>query len=138
MAQTDTFIIRVALDGAASIYRDIEIEALKSLYKLAEAIVSAFAFDFDHAFGFYNGEACFWAAMPADYDNDQDIDAAVNDAGWFRTYTNNGTGTFGAQRVITTSAPGAREVAVGDFDGDGDIEAIIPAVPAPPRATELP
>ncbi|HWG06410.1 MAG TPA: hypothetical protein VG271_15475 [Beijerinckiaceae bacterium] len=53
MAQaTDTFIIHVALKGAASIYRDVEIEATKSLYKLAEAIVSAFGFDFDHAFGF--------------------------------------------------------------------------------------
>jgi hypothetical protein len=52
-AQTDTFIIRAALDGEASIYRDIEIEASQSLYKLAEVIVSAF--DFDHAFGFYSG-----------------------------------------------------------------------------------
>jgi Plasmid pRiA4b ORF-3-like protein len=55
MAQTDTFIIRAALDGEASIFRDIEIDASKSLYKLAEAIVSAFDFDFDHAFGFYSG-----------------------------------------------------------------------------------
>ncbi len=54
MAQTDTAIIRAALDGAT--YRDIEIEASKSLYKLAEAIVSAFGFDFDHAFGFYGGD----------------------------------------------------------------------------------
>ena len=54
MEQTDTAIIRAALDGAT--YRDIEIEASKSLYKLAEAIVSAFGFDFDHAFGFYGGD----------------------------------------------------------------------------------
>ena len=54
MAQNDTFIIRAALDGKASIYRDIEIEASKSLYKLAEAIVAAFGFYFDHAFGFYS------------------------------------------------------------------------------------
>jgi len=57
MAQTtDTFIIRAAPKGAASIYRDIEIEASKSLYRLAAAIVSAFGFDFDHAFGFYGGD----------------------------------------------------------------------------------
>ena len=31
-------------------------QASKSLYKLAEAIVSAFGFDFDHAFGFYGGD----------------------------------------------------------------------------------
>lgn len=55
MAQNDTLIIRAALDGEASTYRDIEIEASKSLYRLAEAIVAAFGFDFDHAFGFYSG-----------------------------------------------------------------------------------
>jgi hypothetical protein len=55
MAQNDTLIIRAALTGKASIYRDIEIEASKSLYQLAQAIVSAFRFDFDHAFGFYSG-----------------------------------------------------------------------------------
>src|SRR5438876_11754339 len=55
MAQDDTLIIRAALEGKASIYRDIEIESSKSLYRLAEAIVSAFDFDFDHAFGFYSG-----------------------------------------------------------------------------------
>jgi hypothetical protein len=55
MAQNETLVIRVALDGQGSIYRDIEIEATKSLYRLAEAIVSAFGFDFDHAFGFYSG-----------------------------------------------------------------------------------
>ena len=54
MAHTETLIIRAALDGAT--YRDIEIEASKSLYKLADAIVSAFGFDFDHAFGFYGGD----------------------------------------------------------------------------------
>jgi len=62
MTQTDTFVIRAALDGAASIYRDIEVEPSKSLYKLAEAIVSAFGFDFDHAFGFYNDDP--YAAKP--------------------------------------------------------------------------
>lgn len=56
MAQNDTFIFRVALAGDTSIYRDIEIDPSKSLYRLAEAIVSAFGFDFDHAFGFYHGE----------------------------------------------------------------------------------
>jgi hypothetical protein len=55
MAQNDTLIIRVALKGQTSIYRDIEIEGSKSLYQLAEAIVAAFGFYFDHAFGFYSG-----------------------------------------------------------------------------------
>jgi hypothetical protein len=55
MAGTDTFILRAALQRSASIYRDIEIDPAKSLYRLAEATVSAFDFDFDHAFGFYTG-----------------------------------------------------------------------------------
>jgi hypothetical protein len=55
MAENETLILRAALDGESSIYREIEIEASKSLYKLAEAIVAAFGFDFDHAFGFYTG-----------------------------------------------------------------------------------
>lgn len=55
MAQSDTFILRAALDGESSIYRDIEIDPSKSLYTLAEAIVEAFGFDFDHCFGFYTG-----------------------------------------------------------------------------------
>ena len=55
MASNDTFILRAGLDGKMSIYRDIEIEPSKSLYRLAEAIVTAFGFDFDHAFGFYSG-----------------------------------------------------------------------------------
>jgi hypothetical protein len=55
MAQNGTLIIRVALDRKKSIYRDIEIEGSKSLYSLAEAIVTAFGFYFDHCFGFYSG-----------------------------------------------------------------------------------
>ena len=55
MTSNDTFILRAGLDGKMSIYRDIEIEPSKSLYRLAEAIVTAFGFEFDHAFGFYSG-----------------------------------------------------------------------------------
>src|ERR1019366_4117441 len=36
------------------IYRDIEIRSNASLYDLAEAIVRAFDFDIDHAFGFFS------------------------------------------------------------------------------------
>ena len=55
MKSTDTFILRAGLAHEKEIYRDIEIEPSKSLYKFAEAIVAAFGFDFDHAFGFYSG-----------------------------------------------------------------------------------
>jgi hypothetical protein len=55
MKSSETFVLRAGLEGKRSIYRDIEIEPSKSLYRLAEAIVTAFGFDFDHAFGFYSG-----------------------------------------------------------------------------------
>ena len=66
MTSNDTFILRAGLGGKTSIYRDIEIEPSKSLYRLAETIVTAFGFDFDHAFGFYSGlkPANLMSALP--------------------------------------------------------------------------
>ena len=52
MANTGTHIFRVSL--ASKIYRDVEIASTSKLYDLAFAIVRAFDFDFDHAFGFYS------------------------------------------------------------------------------------
>jgi hypothetical protein len=52
MSRTSTHIFRAQL--RPRIYRDIETESAKSLYDLAAAIVQAFDFDFDHAFGFYS------------------------------------------------------------------------------------
>src|SRR3954469_2208348 len=51
MADTSTRIFRASLRGR--LYRDIELPSSGSLEDLAAAIVSAFGFDFDHAFGFY-------------------------------------------------------------------------------------
>ncbi|WP_043343949.1 IS1096 element passenger TnpR family protein [Belnapia moabensis] len=53
MAEAGTHVFRVVLQDQPAIYRDIEIDSAKSLAKLAEAIVRAFDFEFDHAFGFY-------------------------------------------------------------------------------------
>ena len=55
MPEATTHILRATLSGKPSVYRDIEIASSDSLYDLAEAIVRAFGFDFDHAFGFYTG-----------------------------------------------------------------------------------
>ena len=55
MSSAQTFIFRASPLGSKSVYRDIEIEPARSLYSLAESIVTAFDFDFDHAFGFYSG-----------------------------------------------------------------------------------
>src|SRR5947207_1838464 len=51
MADPSTRIFRAALRGR--LYRDLELPSAKSLEDLAAAIVNAFGFDFDHAFGFY-------------------------------------------------------------------------------------
>jgi hypothetical protein len=55
MTNTGTHILRVALRHEPAVYREIEVDSGRSLYRLAEAIVMAFGFDFDHAFGFYSG-----------------------------------------------------------------------------------
>src|SRR5215469_5429309 len=52
MAETATFVFRASL--RPKIYRDFEIAGASSLHALAQAIVSFFDFDFDHAFGFYS------------------------------------------------------------------------------------
>ena len=52
MPRASTHIFRVQL--SPKVYRDIEIDSRKSLYDLAAAIVRAFGFDFDHAFGFFS------------------------------------------------------------------------------------
>ena len=52
MADVDTHIFRVSL--GPKLYRDIELLSTAMLYRLAETIVRAFDFDFDHAFGFFS------------------------------------------------------------------------------------
>jgi hypothetical protein len=52
MPSNETIILRVSL--SPKLYREVESAAAASLYKLAEAIIKAYGFDFDHAFGFYS------------------------------------------------------------------------------------
>jgi hypothetical protein len=52
MADPSTRIFRASPRGR--LYRDIELPSGGSLEDLVAAIVSAFGFDFDHAFGFYS------------------------------------------------------------------------------------
>ena len=54
MKSNGTHILRVALQDAPTILREIEIASDKKLVDLAQAIVRAFDFQFDHAFGFYS------------------------------------------------------------------------------------
>jgi hypothetical protein len=78
MAEAGTHIFRVSLKDRRSVRRDIEIESAKSLADLAEAIIQAFDFEFDHAFGFYpetKGRAVM-RGRPA-YELFADMDAAT-------------------------------------------------------------
>lgn len=56
-----TYVFRTSLFRARNISRNIEIKESASLYRLAEAIVGAYGFDFDHCFGFFStvGEQYF-------------------------------------------------------------------------------
>ena len=54
MSEAGTHIVRAALQDEPAIYREIEVESRTTLSDLAEAIVHAFGFEFDHAFGFYS------------------------------------------------------------------------------------
>ncbi len=68
-----------------------------------------------------NGPGSVYAA---DLDSDGDMD--VLSASWgdnkIAWYENDGTGGFGNQQVISTSADGALSVYASDLDGDGDID----------------
>jgi hypothetical protein len=78
MAEAGTHIFRVSLKDRRSVHRDIEIESAKTLADFAEAIVQAFDFNFDHAFGFYpetKGRAVT-RGLPA-YELFADMDAAT-------------------------------------------------------------
>jgi hypothetical protein len=49
-----THVLRVKLQDEPSIVREIELPSDRKLVNLAQGIVRAFDFDFDHAFGFYS------------------------------------------------------------------------------------
>lgn len=56
-----TYIFKTNLFRDKKIIREIEVPENINLYKLAGAIVDAYGFDFDHAFGFFGtiGERYF-------------------------------------------------------------------------------
>jgi hypothetical protein len=79
MASDRTYIFRVSLK--AKIYREIEIEGSGSLANLAEAIIGAFDFDFDHAFGFYSKLTGPYHQSPEQYELFADMEDTDSDAG---------------------------------------------------------
>lgn len=75
-----TYIFKTQFLQAKRIQREIEIPQELSLYKFAEAIVSAYGFDFDHAFGFFRKVTDGWNLVESEsYElfadmKDQDIE----------------------------------------------------------------
>jgi Plasmid pRiA4b ORF-3-like protein len=72
MSPASTHIFRVRL--RPKVYRDIEIDSGKALYDLAAAIVRAFGFDFDHAFGFFSKLSGHIYDSPVRYELFADLD----------------------------------------------------------------
>ncbi|OFY36131.1 MAG: hypothetical protein A2W91_04925 [Bacteroidetes bacterium GWF2_38_335] len=71
-----------------------------------------------------NGATSVYSA-DIDLDGDMDVlsaSVADNKIAWYEN--TNGTGTFGIQRVITTSAYTAYSVCCADIDGDGDLDVL--------------
>jgi hypothetical protein len=77
MATSEALVFRAALEP--KIYRDIEVPSDVTLYRLAEAIVTSFDFDFDHAFGFYSKLTGSFLKSPRQYELFADMGEA--DAG---------------------------------------------------------
>ena len=78
MADSTTHIFRASLK--AKLYRQIEIESHRSLRDLAEAIIVAFDFDFDHAFGFYSKLTGPYHQSPEQYELFADMEDTESDA----------------------------------------------------------
>ena len=58
-----TYIFKIKLLDNKKIVREIEVLEDASLYKLAGAIINAYDFDFDHAFGFFSAITTDWPAL---------------------------------------------------------------------------
>ena len=68
-----------------------------------------------------------FSVYAADIDNDGDLDvlSASDDDNKVAWYENiDGSGTFSAPRIITSTAVGARSVFAGDIDNDGDMDVL--------------
>jgi len=77
MAGSEALVFRVSLGPET--FRDIEIADDVTLYQLAAAIVAAYDFDFDHAFGFYSKLTGNFLKSPRQYELFADMGEA--DAG---------------------------------------------------------
>ena len=79
MTETATHVLRASFKP--KVYRDVEIEGDKSLSALAEAIVMAFDFEFDHAFGYYSDLKDPYSRKGDRYELFADMEDGDSDAG---------------------------------------------------------
>jgi len=78
MAAGQTHVFRASL--TPKVYREIEMPSTGKLYDLAEAIIRAFDFSFDHAFGFYSKLTGNMYDSPVKYELFVDMGEADSDA----------------------------------------------------------
>jgi len=75
------FIFKINLAHAKKIKRIIEVEENISLYKLAQAIIKAYDFDFDHPFGFYSSLTPYYYDSEEIYELFTDLKELESSAG---------------------------------------------------------
>ena len=69
MAQTmKTYVFKIHIFRDEKIIREIEVLENSNLYKLAKAIVTAYNFSFDHAFGFFSDISEQWYKSEKKYE----------------------------------------------------------------------
>ena len=69
-----TYIFKTHLFRDKKVIREIEILESSNLYKLAEAIVKSYDFDFDHAFGFFSTIGEQWYKSERKYELFSDME----------------------------------------------------------------
>jgi hypothetical protein len=101
-------------------YRDIEIPGNQSLYRLAEAIVASFDFDFDHAFGFYSDLGWDYYDSSVRYELFTDMEMA---GGWVRLDDQPKAGSVKRTKIAQAlGEPGRKMQFVFDYGDDWRFE----------------
>src|SRR5918993_5827956 len=85
MAAASTLILRVIMQDDPNVIRELELPGDMKLYDLARGIVSAFGFDFDHAFGFYSALQGHVMRSQPKYELFADMDEATDSKSVKRT-----------------------------------------------------
>ena len=69
-----TYIFKTYFFRDKNVIREIEILESSNLYKLAEAIIKSYDFDFDHAFGFFSTISERWYKSEKKYELFTDLE----------------------------------------------------------------